>query len=133
MGRDDRSPEERPPKPRIGLVLGLVITLSVSGLIWMHSSGAKPAPARSPTSAIPVTTVTVMPQVIDITRTALGTVSAWNTATITPQVSGQIVDLPFKEGSLVHAGDVLVRIDPRSFQAALDQARAKKAQDDANL
>jgi membrane fusion protein, multidrug efflux system len=53
---------------------------------------------------------------------------AWNTATITPQVSGLVVELTFREGETVQKGDVLVRIDPRPFQAALDQAKAKKSQ-----
>jgi len=111
----------------------MITAVSALSLVWAHSSTAKPASTRRPASAIPVETVTVIPQTIDLTRTALGTVSAWNTATITPQVSGQIVDLPFQEGGLVHQGDILVRIDPRPFQAALDQAKAKKAQDEANL
>jgi len=53
--------------------------------------------------------------------------------TITPQVSGRIVSIPFREGRGVKEGDVLVQIDPRPFQAALDQAKAKKSQDEANL
>ena len=52
---------------------------------------------------------------------------------ITPQVSGRIVQLPFREGQDVKEGEVLVRIDPRPFQAVLDQAKAKKDQDVANL
>ena len=52
---------------------------------------------------------------------------------ITPQVSGRIVQIPFREGHDVKEGEVLVRIDPRPFQAVLDQAKARKDQDVANL
>jgi len=49
------------------------------------------------------------------------------------RVDGQINRIAFKEGQLVKEGDTLVEIDPRPYQAALDQAKAKKAQDEANL
>jgi multidrug efflux system membrane fusion protein len=54
-------------------------------------------------------------------------------ATITPQVSGLLIDPPFPEGQAVLAGDVLARIDPQPLQAVLHQAVAKKAQDEAQL
>ncbi len=63
----------------------------------------------------------------------LGNVQAFNSVTVRAQVDGQITEVAFKEGEEVKAGDVLVKIDPRSYQAALDQARAKKAQDQAQL
>jgi multidrug efflux system membrane fusion protein len=53
--------------------------------------------------------------------------------TVKPMVDGKLVEVLFKEGQDVEAGDVLARIDPRSFQATLDQAVAKKRQDEANL
>jgi multidrug efflux system membrane fusion protein len=133
MDKDERPPGRGLLMPRIGLLLGAVVAVAALALLWMNVDTAKPASVQRREAAIPVQTTVVAPQAVQITRTALGTVSAWNTATITPQVSGQIIDLPFKEGGLVHVGDVLVRIDPRPFQAALDQAKAKKAQDDANL
>jgi multidrug efflux system membrane fusion protein len=63
----------------------------------------------------------------------LGTVQSFNTVTVRSQVDGQIVQIAFKEGQMIKAGDLLVQIDQRSYQAALDQAVAKKSQDDANL
>ncbi|MGN8113832.1 efflux RND transporter periplasmic adaptor subunit [Labrys sp. 22185] len=63
----------------------------------------------------------------------VGTVKAYNTVTITPQVSGQIVDMPFREGQDVKKGEVIARIDDSTYKAALDQAIAKRAQDQALL
>ncbi|MBR0683652.1 efflux RND transporter periplasmic adaptor subunit [Roseomonas eburnea] len=73
--------------------------------------------------------VTEVPIVLD----ALGTVQAFNTITIVPQVTGRITEIAFTEGQEVKAGDVLVRLDPRAYQAALDQAVATKAQREAQL
>ena len=65
--------------------------------------------------------------------TGLGTVQGFNTVVVRTRVDGQIDKVAFKEGQLVNQGDLLVEIDPRPYQAALDQAKAKKAQDEANL
>src|SRR5882757_3648109 len=65
--------------------------------------------------------------------TGLGTVQGFNTVVVRTRVDGQIDKIGFKEGDLVKQGDLLAQIDPRPFQAALDQDRAKKQQDEANL
>ena len=65
--------------------------------------------------------------------TGLGTVQGFNTVLVRTRVDGQIDKIAFKEGQVVNQGDLLVEIDPRPFQATLDQAKAKKAQDEANL
>ncbi|MBV8869336.1 MAG: efflux RND transporter periplasmic adaptor subunit, partial [Acetobacteraceae bacterium] len=64
---------------------------------------------------------------------ALGTVQAYSTVTVKPMVDGPLIEVDFKEGQEVRRGDVLARIDPRTYQAAFDQAVAKKAQDEAQL
>ena len=65
--------------------------------------------------------------------TGLGTVQGFNTVVVRTRVDGQIDKIAFKEGQLVNQGDLLAEIDPRPYQATLDQAKAKKAQDEANL
>src|SRR5216684_2784765 len=65
--------------------------------------------------------------------TGLGTVQGFNTVLVRTRVDGQIDKIAFQEGQLVNQGDLLAEIDPRPFRAALDQAKAKKAQDEANL
>jgi multidrug efflux system membrane fusion protein len=63
----------------------------------------------------------------------VGTVQAFNTATVRTQVSGRLIDVPYTEGQDVKEGDVLARIDPVLYQAAYDQAVAQKAKDEALL
>jgi multidrug efflux system membrane fusion protein len=63
----------------------------------------------------------------------LGQVQAYNTVTVRTRVDGQIVKIGFAEGQMVRAGDLIAQIDPRPYQAALDQAKAKQTQDEANL
>jgi multidrug efflux system membrane fusion protein len=82
---------------------------------------------------VPVTVVAAQQQDVPIRLDAIGTVQAFNTITVRAQVDGQLLEIAFKEGQMVRQGDVLARIDPRSYQAALDQAVAKKAQDEAQL
>ncbi|HET9685562.1 MAG TPA: efflux RND transporter periplasmic adaptor subunit, partial [Pseudolabrys sp.] len=63
----------------------------------------------------------------------LGIVQPYNTVTVRSRVDGQVIKVGFRQGQMVNEGDLLVQIDPRPFQAALEMAQAKKAQDEANL
>jgi multidrug efflux system membrane fusion protein len=88
------------------------------------------AAGRAP---VPVSVTVAARQNVPIYLTGLGTVQAMLTVGIHAQVDGKLQEVPFDEGQLVKKGDVLARIDPRLFQAAFDQAKAKKAQDEAQL
>jgi membrane fusion protein, multidrug efflux system len=101
--------------------------------LWTRLPSDKVPMVAAKPSPVPVETLLISPQPAELTRIGLGTVQSWDTATITPQVSGEVIEMPFREGGTVGKGDVLVRIDPRPFQAALDQAKAREAQDQANL
>ena len=63
----------------------------------------------------------------------LGTVQAFNLVSVRPMIDGPLLEVKFREGQDVRAGDLLARIDPRPYQASLDAATAKKQQDEANL
>jgi len=91
-----------------------------------QNSTRQPAPVR-------VTAVPVEKTDFPVYLTGLGTVQGFNTVQVRTRVDGQIDKIAFQEGQLVKQGDLLAEIDPRPFQAALDQAKAKKAQDEANL
>ena len=82
---------------------------------------------------VPVTVEPTVKQNVPVYLTALGTVTALNNVTINPQVGGQLWAIHFNEGQAVHKGDVIAQIDPRTYQAAYDQAVAKQKQDEASL
>jgi membrane fusion protein, multidrug efflux system len=95
------------------------------------SPGAPAAPRAA--AAIPVIVAEVRRSDVPIFLTGLGTVQAFNSVLVKSRVDGQIMKINFSEGQDVHAGDVLVEIDPRPYQAALNQARANKLRDQALL
>jgi membrane fusion protein, multidrug efflux system len=100
------------------------------GATASNSAQTSAGPARA---AIPVTISPVVKADFPVYLTGLGTVQGFNTVQVRTRVDGQIDKIAFKEGQLVNQGDLLVEIDPRPYQATLDQAKAKKAQDEANL
>jgi multidrug efflux system membrane fusion protein len=70
---------------------------------------------------------------LDLYIDALGAVAAFNTVTVRPRVDGQLVNVAYREGQPLAAGDLLAEIDPRPFQAALAQAQGQLAKDEAQL
>ncbi len=90
-------------------------------------------PAPSGVAPIVVTVTTAKRADFPVVLESLGQVQAFNTVLVRARVDGEIVKIAFKEGQMVKQGDLLAEIDPRPFQAALDQAVAKKAQDEATL
>ncbi|WP_019903563.1 efflux RND transporter periplasmic adaptor subunit [Methylobacterium sp. 77] len=91
-------------------------------------------PARTEAEpSVPVVTAAVTQEDVAIALTGLGTVQALNKAVIRSQVTGLLEAVDFTEGKAVKRGDVLARIDPRIYQAKLDQAKAQRAHDQALL
>lgn len=116
------------------LLAGLVVLAAIGATIWLwHPGGTQKAAHHRAEPAVPIVAAPVTRKDVPIYLDGLGTVQAFNTVTIKPMVDGPLVSVNFKEGQEVHKGDVLARIDPRPYQAALDQALAKKAADEALL
>jgi multidrug efflux system membrane fusion protein len=119
----------------------LIAAVSAAGYFgWQrYRSGEQAAAAaaadaqKSARNAVRVAIAPVEKADFPVYLTGLGTVQGFNTVVVRTRVDGQIDKIAFKEGQLVNQGDLLVEIDPRPFKAALDQAKAKKAQDEANL
>lgn len=97
--------------------------------------GGPPGGRRGPGGGIPipVTLAAAAQKDLVLTLDALGTVQALNSITVRSQVSGQLMEVRFQEGQEVKAGEILARIDDRTYAAALAQAEARKAYDQAQL
>src|SRR5689334_3904390 len=113
----------------------LIAAVGAAGFFGWQRSTAEPPTAQKAAAPkpVPVKIATVEKADFPVYLTGLGTVQGFNTVLVRTRVDGQINKIDFKEGQFVKEGDTLVEIDPRPFRAALDQAKAKKAQDEANL
>jgi multidrug efflux system membrane fusion protein len=120
----------------------ILLLLAVAGLGyfgWQRFRGEDQATAAANAqkavarNAVRVTIAPVEKADFPVYLTGLGTVQAFNTVVVRSRVDGQIDKIAFTEGQLVKQGDLLCEIDPRPYQATLDQAKAKKEQDEANL
>jgi membrane fusion protein, multidrug efflux system len=116
---------------RIGAALLVILALVGGGIYWWfgrdrHRVAYQPPP-------IPVTVVAAGTHDVPLYLEALGTVAAFNTVSVRTQIDGPLQSVNFVEGQEVHKGDTLAVIDPRPLKAALDQATAKKAEDEAQL
>jgi multidrug efflux system membrane fusion protein len=111
---------------------GVAIVFLVGAFaLWRRIEQPARVVAQSP--AVPVTMAPATRRDVPIFLQGLGTVAASNTIAVHSQVDGKLQSVNFVEGQGVHKGDTLAVIDPRAFQAALDQAVAKRAQDQAQL
>jgi membrane fusion protein, multidrug efflux system len=110
----------------------VVLALGAAGIFYQTSQQAGSAKAVAP-PAIPVTATEVRRQDVAVYLTGLGTVTAFNRVTVHVRVDGELQAVNFTEGQDVKEGDQLAQIDPRPFQAQLDQAEATKAHDEAQL
>ena len=112
-----------------------VLALAAAAVLWRLSPNTQvePAAAQAPAPGIPVTAGTVAAQDVPVFLLGIGTVQAYNSVSIKSRVDGQIVQIDFKEGQEVKQGDPLIQIDPRPYQAQLEQAQATKQKDEAQL
>jgi multidrug efflux system membrane fusion protein len=116
------------------VVAGLLgMAAAIGGRYWSQAGSAVFAAKPAARASVPVSVVLAARQDVPIYLSGLGTVAASFTVGIHSQVDGKLQEVLFTEGQHVKKGDVLAKIDPRLFQAALDQAQAKKAQDEALL
>ena len=112
-------------------IAGIAVACVAAAVIfWRHGSNQT---VRAAPPSVPVVVSEAAQQDVPIYYDALGTVAALNTVAIRAQVNGQIVSVDFRQGQDVRKGDVLAKIDPAPFQAAFDQAVAKKSEDEAQL
>lgn len=114
------------------------ILLGISGAVvlgaaFIHAVTAPPDEKNKAKPPAPVEVAAVSVKTVTVAEHTIGTVVANSTVNVTSQVAGQVMAAAFKEGQLVRKGDVLFRLDPRPFQAALDQAMANLARDQASL
>ena len=117
---------------RRGIWIGIILLVIAGGFaLTRRSDHAAPAAPTPP--AAPVTTVAVAEGDVPIELDALGRVQALNTVTVRAQVAGQIQKFGFEQGQAVAPGQLLAQIDPRPFQATVDQDRANLERDRANL
>lgn len=116
------------------IVLVLVVAGAVGLGCWkVVDLASARAPAAAPPPAVPVNAALVRIANVPATVPALGTVQSIDTVNLMPQVNGRIMAIYFKQGDQVTAGQPLFLIDPRPYQAILDQAQGQLAHDQAAL
>jgi multidrug efflux system membrane fusion protein len=98
----------------------------------LSACSRKQAPTAS-VPLIPVTVATVMQQSMPVEVTAVGNVEAISTVSIRPQVSGQLLEVHFKEGDFVHKGQLLLTLDARPYQAEVEKAKGAIVRDQAQI
>ena len=138
------TPEPAPEQPRrrgwLRWVVLLVLLALGGAIAWRTVTARRLAEATAARKqqamanmAVPVQTAPVQQQTVPIYLTGLGTVTPYNTVKVVPRVTGELLRVNFTEGQEVHKGQELMTIDPRPYQATLDQAKGQLARDQAQL
>jgi membrane fusion protein, multidrug efflux system len=124
-------------KKKVVIPALLTAVLGAGGLLYLthfrplEKAAATAAPA--PPAPAPIVAGTVAQHDVPIYLTGVGTVIAYNTDVVRAQIQGQIISINFTEGQSVHAGDLLAQIDPRPYQALIDQYTGNLERDQAQL
>jgi multidrug efflux system membrane fusion protein len=128
----------RPGRGRL-VIVALILLAVIGFIVWrIHSNNQAAAALAAKQAAAanrptPVQVTPVQQKTVPVFLTALGTVTAYNTVTLHSRVDGQLLQVNFQEGQAVRKGQLLLQIDPRPYQAAVDQAIGTLAKDEANL
>jgi multidrug efflux system membrane fusion protein len=116
--------------PRLRVIGGLVLAIIVGLLVW---SFFVPDNSKREMPPPPIWVEQIVVRPVTIMEHTTGTIVANATVNVLSRVEGQVISTPFKEGRIVHKGDLLFQLDPRPFQAAVEQAVATQARDQASL
>ena len=120
----------------IAAALAVTAAATGTGIAATHLGLFKPSAAPTVGAApppVPIVATTVAQHDVPIYLTGVGTVIAYNTVVVRSQIQGQLVSINFTEGQSVHTGDLLAQIDPRPYQAQIDQLTATRNRDQAQL
>ena len=127
------APQNRGSRHHYGVWIVLIVLVIIGIVLYRrHVSAASSKGKDSTTSAISVGVTAVRKRDVPFYLTGLGNVTAFNTVTVHSRVDGQIMQVLFREGQFVHQGDLLIEIDPRPYQVALEQAEGQLAKDVAS-
>ncbi|HEY1684917.1 MAG TPA: efflux RND transporter periplasmic adaptor subunit [Tepidisphaeraceae bacterium] len=130
-----------PAKTTYGCLWLLIVLIIAAGAIWWFGFRNKKSTATTQPAGrhgggggpVPVVAVPAHRGDMPVYLTGLGTAQALNTVIVHTRIDGQLMQVAYKEGQFVHQGDLLVQIDPRPYQAVLDQAKAQLAKDQSLL
>ena len=121
---------------RTPIILTLVAIAALTGggfYFWRERGVAESAAPPAPPPAVPVVAGVVSSGNVPIYLRGVGTVIAYNTVVVRSQIQGQITQIAFTEGQAVHTGDLLAQINPRPYQAQIDQLTATRDRDQSQL
>jgi multidrug efflux system membrane fusion protein len=118
------------------ILIVAIMLLVLAGLVWFawsaHGRNRRSGGAHG-ASGVPVLTAKAETKNVPVILNGVGTIQAYQTVTVKPQVGGKLLKLNFAEGQKVDKGDILAQIDPVIYKADLEQAKAKLAMDRASL
>jgi membrane fusion protein, multidrug efflux system len=121
-------------KKRVVVPALLIAAIAAGGLLYFtHIHPLEKVEAEPTPPAVPIVAGTVTQHDVPIYLTGVGTVIAYNTDVVRAQIQGQIISINFTEGQTVHAGDLLAQIDPRPYQAMVEDYTGNLERDQAQL